>query len=248
LRLAVISDLHGNRLALDAVLAEIDREGVDRMICLGDVAVGPMGGDAIARVRELGCPVILGNWDDAFVTGLMTPPPDETAAAVNEIHAWWGEQLAPDDRAWLQTLVPSLELELDGTPALAFHGSPRSYDDTIFSTTPDDELEAMFAEERPPLLLGGHTHVQLLRRWNESLLVNPGAVGLPFFAWWPRRVRIAPWAEYAIVSADAGRLQVDLRRTTYDFEALLRHARASGMPHSDWWVDSWAVGAAPALR
>jgi predicted phosphodiesterase len=247
LRLAVISDVHGNRLALDAVLAEVDREGVDRIVCLGDVAVGPMGREALERVRDLGCPVIMGNWDNAFLTGFMTPSADETAAIVNEIHAWWGEQLTGDDRAWLQTLVPTLELELDGVPALCFHGSPRSYDEWIFATTPDDELEPMFAPGRPPLLLGGHTHVQMARRWNESLLVNPGAVGLPFLSWWPRQVRNAPWAEYAIVTAAAGRVRVDLRRTGYDFDALLQHARESGMPHAAWWIDSWAVEAA-ALR
>jgi hypothetical protein len=82
--------------------------------------------------------------------------------------------------------------------------------------------------------------VQLLRRYEAGLIVNPGSVGLPFRDWLPRRVRIARWAEYAVVTADAGRVSVDLRRTAYDVEALLHVCRESGVPHADWWIDCWA--------
>jgi predicted phosphodiesterase len=241
-RIGLIADIHGNRLALDAVLAELEREDVDRIVCLGDVAVGPEPHAALERVRELDCPVVLGNWDAAFIAG--GPPAesnDETAAIVNEIHAWWGEQLDDSDRDYLRTFVPQLDLAVDGMGALCFHGSPRSFDDWIFSTTPDDELAPMFGDERPQLLVGGHTHVQLARRWGSSLIVNPGSVGLPFLTWWPEQVRVAPWAEYGIVTADDGRLHVDLRRTTFDVESHLRFSRASGMPHAEWWADCWVV-------
>jgi predicted phosphodiesterase len=237
-RLGLISDVHGNRLALDAVLAELERESLDSLVCLGDVAVGPQPRESLARVRELGCPVVLGNWDAAFLDG-MPPAGDETATIVNEIHAWWGEQLTPADHAYLRTFVPTLELDLGGVRALCFHGSPRSYDDWVFATTPDEELDPMFAGERPPLLIGGHTHVQLLRRWDRSLLVNPGSVGLPFLSWWPERVRIARWAEYAIVTAEDGCLHVEFRRTPFDVTDLLRLSRSSGMPHAEWWADCW---------
>jgi predicted phosphodiesterase len=220
------------------VLAELEREGVDRLVCLGDVAVGPQPREALARVRELGCAVVRGNWDAAFLDGVPAGT-DEVSTIVNEIHAWWGEQLTDDDRAFLRTFTA--EVELPGAGALCFHGSPRSFDDWIFATTPDEELEAMFGESRPRLLVGGHTHVQLVRRWERSLLVNPGSVGLPFLAWWPKRVRIAPWAEYAILTVEDGSLHVDLRRTAFDVGGLLRLSRASGMPHAEWWADCWQL-------
>jgi predicted phosphodiesterase len=238
-RIGLISDIHGNRAALDAVLAELEGDGVDSLVCLGDVAVGPQGAEALARVRELGCPVILGNWDAAFVDGSLPPAANETARIVNEIHGWWGEQLSADDRTFLATFAGQLDLPVDGSQALLFHGSPRSYDDWIFSTTPEEELSAMFDRERPALLVGGHTHVQLVRRWGASLLVNPGSVGLPFLTWWPERVTVAPWAEYAVVTADGGVVRVELRRTTFDVEGYLRESRASGMPHAEWWADCW---------
>ena len=99
----------------------------------------------------------------------------------------------------------------------------------------------MFSGHRQPLLAGGHTHVQMLRRWERSLIVNPGSVGLPFLGWRPKEVSVAPWAEYAVVTAEDGRLQVDLRRTTFDVAALLEISRSSGMPHADWWTGCWLL-------
>jgi len=242
-RVGLISDIHGNLPALDAVLAELERDGVDRIVCLGDVAVGPEPHATVARVHELGCPVVAGNWDAAFLGETRGPATDEVGAIVDEIHDWWGEQLSEEDRDVLRSFVPQLELELevDGVPALCFHGSPRSYDDWVLATTPEDELEQMFGAERRPLLVGGHTHVQLLRRWDGALLVNPGSVGLPFLQAPPKRVLVAPWAEYAVLDAVDGRLHVDFRRTSFDVRAYLRASRASGMPHADWWADCWVL-------
>jgi predicted phosphodiesterase len=238
-KIGLISDIHGNLLALDAVLAELEREELDGLICLGDVAVGPQPQETLARVRELDCPVVMGNWDAWFLDP-PPPPPDEVGLKLHEITAFWGESLDDGDLAFMRTFVPQLELPLDdGEAALCFHGSPSSYDDFIFATTPDDELRRMFGEVRAPLMIGGHAHLQLLRRFEQILFVNPGSVGLPFADWWPDRVRIAPRAEYGLLINEEGRMHIDLRRTTYDVEALLELSLASGMPHARWWVDSW---------
>ncbi|HZS23837.1 MAG TPA: metallophosphoesterase family protein [Gaiellaceae bacterium] len=243
MRVGLIADIHGNLPALEAVLAELERERPDEIICLGDVAVGPEPRAAVARLREVGCSVVLGNWDASFIDETEAPesPGDDVGGMVREIHAYWSTKLSGDDREYLRTFVPQLECRIGNVDALFFHGSPRSYDDQIFATTPDAELEEMFDGARPALLVGGHTHVQLVRRWGRSLLVNPGSVGLPFLSWWPETVRVAPWAEYALLTADDGDLHVDLRRTTFDVESYLRSARASGMPHADWWADCWVL-------
>lgn len=238
-RIGLISDVHGNVVALDAVLAQLERDEIDGIVCLGDVAAGPQPREAIARVRELGCPVVLGNWD-AWFFDRPEPPADGIALQLHEISAFWSDQLTDDDRAVLRSYEPRLELPLDdGELALCFHGSPRSYNDFIFATTPDDELRLMLDGARRPLLLGGHTHLQLVRRFERALFVNPGSVGQPFSDWWPDRVMIAPRAEYGLLVHEEGQLRVDLRRTAYDVEAFLDVARSSGMPHADWWVDCW---------
>jgi putative phosphoesterase len=238
MRLGLISDIHGNLFALEAVLAELEAEELDQLICLGDVAVGPQGVESLARVRELGCPVVQGNWDDWFVNG-MPAPKDEMEDRLIQIGACWADKLSDADLAFMRTFVPTLELEVEGEKALCFHGSPRSNEDKIVATTSDEELTEMLDGQKADLLLGGHTHLQLLRRHARSLLVNAGSVGMPFTDWWTERVRVAPWAEYVILTIGDGQVRVDLRRTPYDVDALLELSLCSGMPHARWWADSW---------
>ena len=173
MRLGLISDIHGNLLALDAVLEELERDGIDQIVCLGDVAVGPQPAEALARVRELGCPVVMGNWDAAFISG-MPEPKDQVGEMLVEIGNWWAAFLSPDDRTFMESFQPTVDLMLGSTPALAFHGSPKSYDDWIFSTTPDEELRPLLIDTEATVLLGGHTHLQMMRRYEDSLIVNPG--------------------------------------------------------------------------
>jgi putative phosphoesterase len=239
MRLGVISDIHGNRLALDAVLAALEQESLDELVCLGDVAVGPQPSEALDRVRELGCPVVMGNWDAAFLNG-MPEPQDEIGRMLVELAEWWAAFLSPADREFMESFVPTLDVRLDELDVLCFHGSPRSYDDWIFATTPDEELRPMLAGFEAPILVGGHTHVQMIRRLDERLIFNPGSVGLPFREWWPKPVKISPWAEYGVLSSDGGRVSLDIRRTTFDVDAFLEISRSSGMPHADWWISCWA--------
>jgi predicted phosphodiesterase len=239
--LGLISDIHGNLLALEAVLAELEREPLDRLICLGDVVAGPRANESLARIRELGCPVIMGNWDAWSVDG-MPEPSSPVEEKLYTIGAYWAERLGDDDREFIRTFVPTVELELElepGNTLLSFHGSPTSYDHWIVATTPDEEVARMLGGAAAPLLAGGHTHLQMVRRYSDSLFVNPGSVGLPFELWSPEDVRIAPRAEYAVIEATDGRLTVELRRTTYDVEAHLRGGLESGMPYAEWWAASW---------
>jgi len=238
MRVGLISDIHGNLLALEAVLAELERAELDRVVCLGDVVAGPRANEALARIRALDCPVVMGNWDAWSIEG-MPEPANDVERRLYDIGAYWAERLDDDERAFIRTFVPRLALDLGGPTALCFHGSPASFDDWIVATTPDEEVARMLHGFDAPVLAGGHTHLQMLRRYSASLFVNPGSVGLPFELWSPEDVRIAPRAEYAIVTCADGRLAVDLRRTTYDVEAHLRTGMESGMPHAQWWAASW---------
>ena len=238
MRAALIADIHGNLLALDAVVAELEGERYDELVCLGDVAVGPQPGKTLERVRELGCRVVMGNWDAYFLDGFPDYDTDLGRKLV-EMGAWWAEQLTPEDRAFMRGFEPLVELgSAGGLRLIAFHGSPRSFEDFIYPTTPDDEVDQMLDGRRAPVMAGGHTHFQMVRRLGPTVLVNPGSVGLPFSRPAPV-MQIEPWAEYGFVSLEDGRLAVELRRTAFDVGAFVRLVRESGMPHADWWAGLW---------
>lgn len=156
-----------------------------------------------------------------------------------DVASWCAEQLTEKDRAFIRTFQKTVRLELDGLAILCFHGSPKSYDDKIIATTPDETLSELFAE-RAPLMFGGHMHTQLLRRYQDLTFVNPGSVGLPFEMLPDGRVRNPAWAEYALVEVVQGQPSVTFRRVPYDVQPLLKAAKTSGMPHDETWSGDWS--------
>ncbi len=123
---------------------------------------------------------------------------------------------------------------------LCYHGSPRSYDERITAETTDEALHAMLAGTPAQLYAGGHTHQQLLRRYRDALVLNPGTVGFAKDAIAPAApVRNPSWAEYAVVSSDARQLDVSLRRVPFDLDALFAAQDATGIPRAHWRKGDW---------
>ena len=237
--LAVFSDIHGNLGALEAVLADIEKMGADKLICLGDVAsFGPQPRETLHRVQTLVCPIAMGNADwemlDATAREAL-----RASAMTFDIVSWCAEQLSDADRDFIRTFQKTVKLELDGLPILCFHGSPNSYNDEIVATTPDETL-AEFFQDCAPLMFGGHTHTQLLRRYQNLIFVNPGSVGLPFEMLSDGSARNPAWAEYALVEVIKGQPSITFRRIPYDITPLLKAAKTSGMPHAETWSADWS--------
>jgi putative phosphoesterase len=236
---AVIADLHGNLFALDAVLAELERDSVDEIVCLGDVAVGPQPTETIERLETLGCPVVMGNWDAWFLEG-MPQLEDDIGQKLIELGGWWAAQLSEADRAFMRGFPRTVQLPLEGgLKLLCFHGSPRSYEDVIEATTPEEDLERVLAGADGDVLAAGHSHHQMVRRHRGAIVFNPGSVGMAFQPSPRTALRAAPWAEYGLVSSTDGRLAIELRRTSYDVDSFLRSGLESGMPHAEWWAAAW---------
>jgi predicted phosphodiesterase len=240
MKIGLIADIHGNLVALEAVLAELAAERVDRLVCLGDIALlGPRPSEVIARLRSLDCPSVLGNVDALLLGDLAGDQSDEA------LTTWSAAQLSDADRAYLRACPLTLDVPLDlGVSLLACHGSPRSFYEVIAAGTPPTELLAMMDEPRPTLMAGGHTHRQLIRRDAEMMFINPGSVGLPGVG--PKHPllelnRNISWAEYAVIDAHNGRLSVELRRIPLDLASMFADARASGMPDLDWWLGLWSA-------
>ena len=242
MRIAVIADIHGNLVALDAVLDDLARDPFDELICLGDVALrGPQPRECIDRLRELGCPVVMGNTDEWLLGAAPAWQQPDEHDPVMAIDLWGAAQLPPEARSFLSGFRPTIEYSLGTTDGICFfHGSPRSNSENIFSTTPESELEQMLDGCHATVLVGGHTHIQMLRRKSDRTIVNVGSVGLPFLrpslnVFDAKHLPIGPWAEYALIDCPGGRLSVNFRRVPIDLGALERSAHESGMPHAAWW-------------
>jgi len=209
--LALVSDIHGNDVALAAVVAELERLGVEQVVCLGDVAQGGSEpGEVLDRLADLGWPVLLGN-ADAFLLEVPADSPEPITEAQLERRTWTLAQLAPRHHEQIRSFPRLLDVELDGGLTLrAFHGSPHSYDDVVLPETPDAQAERMLGGSGVDLLAGGHTHLQWTRYVDGALYVNPGSVGLAYdrYADEPQPTAVA---EYAVVTGGS----VEFRRASW---------------------------------
>lgn len=222
-RIALLSDIHGNEVALRAVLRDLERSGVDEIACLGDVAsLGPRPREALALVLEHCDYLVLGNHDEYMFAPEAVfehSRAEVVLAAVEECR----EQLTPSEVDAMRAFAFRLELPQLPGGLLLFHGSPGSNHRDLVAETPDAELEQELSGHGGQVLAGGHTHVQLLRQHRGRLLVNPGSVGMPF----ERFVNgaaptVMAHAEYAVVERDQAGVSVSLRRVKLDRNALIR--------------------------
>jgi predicted phosphodiesterase len=230
MRVGIFSDVHGNGVGLDAVLAELDRARVDRFVCLGDlVEGGPQPAHCLRRLLELGCPVVLGNTDHWLVEYYR----EAGISGRSDLGEWARERLGEEGLAAVAAFPDTYELDLgDSGRLLCVHGTPTSRIDRIDETAPADELLELLGTAT--VLAAGHTHEQWQRRVGERLVVHPGRISGPLAGRAMRSTRddFDGTADYAILTAEAGRLSVELRRVAYSLEELRRITLESGMPHA----------------
>jgi len=234
MRTAILSDVHGKCVGLDAALADLLQQPADQIVCLGDmIQGGPQPAEVLARLRVLGCPVVMGNADAWLLTGQATDA-EPTSPQQQAVREWQLTQLSPDDRAFIERFQPTVEIELGGRTLLCFHGSPGSFDEIILPTTPEEEVQRMLGPFAPALMCGGHTHLQQIRRVGDTLFFNPGSVGFAYSHQQPEgQFKADPWAEYAVLSYQDGRIGLELRRVPYSAEKMRQTYLTSRRPYAD---------------
>jgi protein phosphatase len=224
-RIAVVSDVHGNMTAYDAVLADIVARGIPRVFNLGDITgKGPRGSEAIARTRERCEAAVRGNWDAHIGRpDLLEHPPMR----------WWHDELSVADRDWLRGLPYAVDLALSGRRLRLFHASADGVDQRVHVRHTDDEFAAMFRNTpatgfgpEPDVVVYGDIHSAYARGRRGKLLLNAGSVGNPLDE---------PTAAYLVLEGVPGGAAVDhpfsygIVRVPYDIEAEIAAAGASGM-------------------
>lgn len=250
MRVAVISDIHGNCVALDAVLQDLQTHSVDKAVCLGDaIQGGPQPMQVVARLRDLGWPIVIGNADAWLLTGRETgkePATEERQRVLAAVRLWSLTQLTEQDRQFIQGFQPTISIDLEaGRKLLCYHGSPDSFDDIILPDIAQVELLKFLGEQTADVLAGGHTHVQFMRRIGKDATFhfNPGSVGFAYSHHQPESTFHAdPWAEYAVLSSDGERLALEFRRVPYDVGPLIQAYQSSRRPYADQAIAQYARG------
>ena len=232
MRFAVISDVHGNTMALDAVLEDIAHRGVDATLCLGDHVSGPMDpAGAADRLMGLDGPTIRGNHDRWLVerVGKELDPVDRFAVM----------RMKSAHRAWLAELPATAVFNgkiflCHGTPASDNHAWLDGWYQDRQMTLPAEESVVRAAEGMDyPVMLCGHTHIaRSVRLRDGRQIINPGAVGIQL-------VHGSPDARYAIIERHNGLWRTDLRVVEYDHHAAAAQCVANGF---SGWGEAIATG------
>ena len=231
-RIALISDIHGNEIALRSVIRSIRAQGADQLVFLGDAAtLGVAPGEVLDMLRYEGCPCIAGNHDDYVLGG---PLEDGHAATdvLRDAILWCRDVLTRPQLEFVRGFKDGITLALGKYHNLQlFHGSPSSNLVNLLPDTPQQELDELLGEARTTVMAGGHTHIQMLRQFHGTLLVNPGSVGAPFCEYpMAGPPVILPHAEYAIVESRGADINVMMQRVALDRVALARAAAESKNP------------------
>ena len=220
-QIAAIYDLHGNLPALEAVLQDVRRAGVDQIVVGGDVLPGPMPRETLACLLDLDIPVqfIQGNGEREVLALMAGTETGAVPEQFREVMRWNAAQLRPEDKQLLASWPKTVQFEIGGVGEVLFcHATPRSDTEVFTRLTPEDRLLPIFAGLNVPLVVCGHTHMQFDRRIGKVRVVNAGSVGMPFGE---------PGAYWLLLGPN-----VQLRHTSYDLTKAAERIRATSYPQA----------------
>jgi len=221
MRVAAIYDIHANLPALEAVLQDIRQAEVDHIVVGGDVLPGPMPRETIACLLDLDIPLqlIRGNGDREVLAQRAGAETGAVPEPFREAMRWVAEELTPEHERYLASWPETLRVEIQGLGEVLFcHATPRSDTEIFTRLTPEDRLLPAFEGLDVPLVVCGHTHMQLDRTIGGIRVVNAGSVGMPFGE---------PGAYWLLLGPD-----VQFRHTPYDLAQAAERIRGTKYPQA----------------
>jgi putative phosphoesterase len=223
MRIGVFSDIHGNLLALDACLADLESQGgADAIVIAGDLCLdGPKPKKVLLRLDEIGAACIRGNTDRYLYDDTASANFGEPEAAQL---AWTRREIGERWLGWLRELPFAMRIGEDDNQLLIVHATPHSDDEHIWPDAADADLERLIGNERSTAIAFGHLHIPYVRMWRGKILVNVSSVGLPKDG--------DPRAGYAIFTEREGGWQVKHRRVSFDVKKVATQLADCGIPGS----------------
>ena len=229
-RVAALYDIHGNLPALEAVLEELRRESVDRVVVGGDVFPGPMALEVLACLQKLEVPseFIIGNCEVALLSAREGKDPGRMPEPAKESMRWCAAQLSAHDERVLRSWPKTLALSIQPLGQVLFcHGTPRDENEIFTRLTPDSAVLPAFVQVKAKLIVCGHTHMQFDRKIGSIRVVNAGSVGMPFGK---------TGADWLLLGPG-----VELRHTDYDLPRAAARLRATAYPEAEEFASKYVL-------
>ena len=229
MRVAVISDIHANLIALEEVLKDIEKENCEHIVCLGDIVLaGPQPISILEFVKQQNWTMIQGNTDKLIaeygqdVLDMMKEKyPVMANAIVDDMN-----YITDEDHKFLTELPPQTEMEIEGVKVLFVHGSPRANNEDILPNRELTEIEEIISGVDADLILCGHTHIPCgYQTNNKQTVVNVGSVGRPMTP--------TPLACYAVIDFENGIFNIRHKFVDYDREKAAEQLRVRSFEGAD---------------
>lgn len=226
MRIGIISDIHGNLAALEAVLEDLRGRDIDELYCLGDlVGYAPFPDEVTDRIRREGIRTVLGNYDDGVGfdradCGCAYRDPVERAIGEQSLE-WTKAHVSAGYKAFLRSLEQEIRLDVNGRRLLLVHGSPRSRNEYLFEDRPASSFQRIARDARADIIVFGHTHRPYVKQVGQVLFVNAGSVGKP---------KDGDWRACYVVLEPAAPGPVQFVRVPYDVRSVAAAIRHSDLP------------------
>jgi putative phosphoesterase len=226
MRVAILSDIHANITALEAVLDDLKPQNIEAVYCLGDlVGYAPFPNEVIDRIERDAVPTIMGNYDDGVgydrdECGCVYRDPEEQRLGDISLQ-WTKKAVTPERKAFLRSLKAEIRFEADGKRFRLVHGSPRRMNEYLFEDRPLSSFQRLAATSEADVLIFGHTHKPYTKRVDNVLFLNAGSIGKPKDG--------DPRACYVVLDTSGG-VNVEFRRIQYDVQTVTTAIRQSELP------------------
>lgn len=221
-RVAILSDIHGNLVALDACLSDLVSQGTaDAIVAAGDLCLdGPRPKKVLQRLEEVGAQCLRGN-TERYLAGIgeeQFGPPESAQLA------WTRKQLGEKWLTWMRELPFALRIGDENNELLVVHANPTNDDEHLWPDADDATLQRLLGEERAKVVAFGHLHLPYVRQWRDRMLVDVASVGLPKDG--------DPRACYALFTQRDGGWEVKHRRVAFDVKKVATQLADCGIPES----------------
>jgi predicted phosphodiesterase len=238
LRIAFVADIHGNLFPLEAVARDIKKSDVQATVCLGDVAtIGIQPKEVFELLQELNCSFVMGNHDSALLEPGKAKQlliPEHLVPSLD----WTLSCISKEQMDLIGSFTDTMPLRDDtGIELLCYHGTPECNYIGFTSITPDAEIIPSLKKNNARMLIGGHTHQQMIRDIDGRILVNPGSVGSVFNGPLQKGQvsMLQPWAEYGIVELNSNGISIEMKKLSFDTKKAKADIKKTDSPLKNWW-------------